>query len=434
MPQKRVLIITYYWPPSGGSGVQRWLKFVKYLPQFGWTPVVYTPRNPSFALRDESLSREIPPGTEVVREPIWEPHDIFFWFSKRFRNSPPSGHLASAGDHSVFQRLISWIRGNLFIPDARRYWIKPSVRFLSHYLTEHPVDVIISTGPPHSMHLIALRLANRSGIPWLADFRDPWTTLNAYHELKLSGWSDRRHHALEKEVLTQASVVTVVGKSMKTEFDGKRNGKTIVLTNGYDDEDFSLVPTGPLDREFTFLHAGSFVPRRNPIALWAALAELKEENHPMLADFRLNLTGQVDAVIKEALGKAGLLEYCTLTPYLPHAEVVRQLRAAQVLLLPIDDFEGSKMILTGKLFEYLAAKRPILCIGPPTGDAADLLRETGSGVTCDFRDAAGIKEQLKILYDHYKNGSLSVSGSSTEQYSRRALTEKLAHELNSMTS
>lgn len=198
--EKRVLIISYYWPPTGGSGVQRWVKFAKYLPSEGWQPVIYTPLNPEAITVDESLISEIPPEVEVIKRKIFEPYNIYRALTGKKGRTAQSGEVnpINSQKKSFTQKVSMWIRGNMFIPDPRCFWIGPSVRFLKKYLKEHPVDVIVSTGPPHSMHLIARKVARSTGIPWVADFRDPWTKMFYFKHLALSPWAERKHARLEK--------------------------------------------------------------------------------------------------------------------------------------------------------------------------------------------------------------------------------------------
>ncbi|NTW26696.1 MAG: glycosyltransferase family 4 protein, partial [Lentimicrobium sp.] len=188
--RRRVLIISYYWPPSGGAGVQRWLKFVKYLRESGWEPVVYVPENPEYPAIDESLAKDIPDGIEIIKTPIWEPYSFYkklIGAGKGERIN--AGFLSEKKRPGLTEQFSIWLRGNFFIPDARKFWIRPSISFLTRYLEKHPVDAIVSTGPPHSMHMIALGVKKRTGLPWLADFRDPWTNIDFYHELMLTTWA-----------------------------------------------------------------------------------------------------------------------------------------------------------------------------------------------------------------------------------------------------
>jgi glycosyltransferase involved in cell wall biosynthesis len=430
----KVLIITYYWPPGGGAGVQRWLKFVKYLPGYGWQPVVYTPENGEMPVADASLEKDIPQGTEVIRKPIWEPYNAYKKFIGAAKHEKiNTGFLTERKKPGLAEKISVWLRGNLFIPDARCYWIRPSVKFLLAYLREYPVEAIVSTGPPHSMHLIALEVSKKTGIPWLADFRDPWTRIDYYKDLMLTGWADRKHHRLEQAVVKGATRVVVVGNTMKQEFEADHGRGVDVITNGYDDSDVSA-RTVAREEKFVLAHVGTLVRSRNPSALWQSLASLTASDPGFAASLQIRLTGKVDIAVKDSIEKAGLQRYVTYIDYLPHDQVIAEQQRASVLLLILNDTPNARGILTGKLFEYLAARRPILCIGPTDGDAAAIIRETQSGKTCNFTDIKGISEAISASFTQFKSGSLLQSGSGVEKYSRKALTGKLVNILNDMTS
>ena len=239
---KKVLIITYYWPPSGGAGVQRWLKFVKYMRQFGWEPVVYTAENPEIPVVDTSLEKEIPEGITVLKIPIWEPYSIYKKFIGRKKEDKiNASFLSETKKAGLTEKISVWIRGNFFIPDARRFWIKPSIKFLETYLSENKIDYVISSGPPHSMHLIALGLKRKFPLlKWLADFRDPWTNIDFYEKLMLTPMADKKHHRLELSVIKSADCVLSIGSSMSEEFKemykasgGINFSKFKVITNGF---------------------------------------------------------------------------------------------------------------------------------------------------------------------------------------------------------
>ncbi len=430
---KKVLIITYYWPPSGGIAVQRTLKFVKYLQEFGWTPIVYTVSNGEYPELDPSLARQVPGAVVVLRRPIWEPYQLYKFFTgKKSKSKVNRSNLRSKDKGSITERFSFWIRGNLFIPDTRRFWIRPSIKFLRKYLQEEKVDVIISTGPPHSTHMIAMEVSRALGIPWLADFRDPWTTMDYYRDLMLSPLADRQHHALERKVLQQANVVTVVGDFIKKEFDEKGARRVSVISNGFDETDFITAGNVSLDKDFTIAHTGSFFHRRNPSSLWKAIAALKAEGHPSGQQIRIKLVGRVDPSVLKSIQENGLEENLLLLAQMPYEQVIVHMKTAQVLLLPIDDFEGSKWVLTGKLYEYLAAGRPILCIGPTDGDASRVITETQAGSIFDFSDVKGIKNQLIKMYEQYSKGTLMIKGIGIEKYSRKELTRQLAAELDKL--
>ena len=429
---KRVLIITYYWPPSGGSGVQRWLKMSKYLPENGWQPVIYTAENAEYPVEDPSLEKDVCPEAEVIRRPILEPYSFYKQFlGIKKEQKVKAGFIDETGKQKGWKgNLSSWIRGNFFIPDARCWWIKPSVRFLKAYLKEHPVDAIVSTGPPHSMHLIALKLKEATGLPWIADFRDPWTEIDYYGDLHLNKHSDRKHHRLEHEVLTKADKVVVVGWDMAKGMDRLGAKEVSVIPNGYDWEIQANNNPATLSSDFTLTHIGIISPNRNEHQLWQALGELKSTDAHFASKLRIRLIGQVDQSVVHSLEACDLKDNTEIIPYIPHDQIQEQQTTSQVLLLLINNTPNAKGILTGKLFEYIAAGRPILCIGPEDGDAARIINETHSGTTVGFTNKEKMKQVIMDYYGHYSTAGLpNNTNTSVEKYSRKALTDEFAKTL-----
>jgi len=420
---KKALIITYYWPPSGGAGVQRWLKFVKYFREFGWEPIVYTPENPESPDLDPSLEKDIPQGTQVIRQPIWEPYTFYKRFlGQKKEDKIQAAFLSEKKKNPFTEKIAVWVRGNLFIPDARKFFIKPSVRFLLKFLEKHPVDLVISTGPPHSMHLIALKLAEITSLPWLADFRDPWTGIDFYKDLRLTSWADAKHHQLETEVLKKASTVTVISPSMADEFRVIFHRDYEVITNGFDETNGTNISLLSMDRRFSIAHIGTLTPSRNPVALWKALNELVNENDDFRKDLEIKLVGKVDHMVISSLESHGLKEYIKRQDYLPHGKVLHVQQSSQVLLLLINNTPNAKSIMTGKLFEYLASKRPVICIGPVDGDAASILHQTNGGRISGFEDNPSAKLNILEYYRLFKQGKLTVDSKEIEKFSRKNLT------------
>lgn len=426
---KRVLIITYYWPPSGGSGVQRWLKMSKYLPEYGWQPVIYTPEEGEYPILDASLEKDVAPEAEIIRRPIVEPYTLYKKFlGIKKSESVKVGFIKENRKKLGWKENFSrWIRGNCFIPDARRWWVKPSVNYLKSYLKVHPVDAIVSTGPPHSMHLIAMKLKEATGIHWIADFRDPWTEIDYYGDLRLTRWADRKHHRLEYEVLTKADKVVTIGWDCAKSLGRLGNRNVCVIPNGFDWEVDAKPKEILLSQEFTLTHLGIVTPSRNAPQLWAALKELKEEDETFGKKLKISLVGQIDQSVLENLNAVGLKENTEIVPYIPHEQIQQAQGASQVLLLLVNNTPNAKGILTGKIFEYLASGRPILCIGPEDGDAAHILSETKAGVTVSFEDKEKMKEVVKVLYHKYLEKALPFNNSKEiEKYSRKAQAEEYA--------
>ena len=433
---KRVLIITYYWPPSGGSGVQRWLKMSKYLPENGWQPVIYTAENAEYPVEDPSLGKDVCPEAEVIRRPIMEPYSFYKKFlGIKKEQKVKASFIDETGKQKGWkERFSAWIRGNFFIPDARCWWVKPSVRYLKHYLKEHPVDAIISTGPPHSMHLIAMKLKDALDIPWIADFRDPWTEIDYYDDLHLTRWADRKHHRLEYEVLTKADeVVTVAPDGAKRL--GRLGGRDVkVVYNGFDRDDDAQTTVIPPDT-FTITYLGVLSKIQNPNNLWQALCEFVKENEEFNKNLKINLIGQIDNSVIKSIEKQGLSGHVTMSSYIPHDQVSAVHRTSTLLLLLLmpDSEPRAKGLLTGKLFEYMASGRPILCIGPEDGDAARILNETHAGTTVRFEDKSRMKEVLLNYYQQNKETRFHDNNTSCiEKYSRKALTIEYAVLLNKL--
>jgi glycosyltransferase involved in cell wall biosynthesis len=430
---RKVLIITYYWPPSGGAGVQRWLKFSKYLREFDWEPVIYTPDNPEAPAIDNSLEKDIPEGISILKRPITEPYSVY----KRFVGMKPgekvnAGFLQEKEKPGMAEGFAVWLRGNFFIPDARRFWIRPSVKFLKGYLLDNPVDAIVSTGPPHSMHLIALKIHKKLNIPWLADFRDPWTGIDFYHQLKLTSLADRIHHKLEKKVLVSATAVTVVSQDMMDEFNGIVKRKYNLVTNGYDEQDISPVPQNQLDTKFSISHIGSINTSRNPVGLWKVLSEMTKEKAEFAKVLQIKLVGKVDIGVLKSIEENGLTQYLSRIEYMPHQEVMHEIQKSQVLLLLINNTPNAKGILTGKIFEYLGSGRPILSIGPEDGEAAVMLSDSEAGQTAGYENDQGMRRILTEYFIKFSGQRLESNTGNRLKYSRKVLTQEIAKILDKM--
>ena len=417
---QKILVITYYWPPAGGPGVQRWLKFVKYLPEFGFEPVVYVPENPNYPIYDEQLSSEISGGVRVIKQPIREPYRWASLLSKNKTKSISSG-IISERDPSFTERILLWIRGNFFIPDARKSWVAPSIQFLSRFIQKEKIQTVITTGPPHSLHLIGLGLQQNIDIKWVADFRDPWTSIGYHKNLRLTKKSREKHKALEKQVLTTADKIVVTSPTTQKEFEQITNKPIEVITNGFDEE-LSAVS---LDENFTISHLGSLLTGRNPISLWEALHELVDEYPKFAEHLRIQLAGVVGEEVLASLEEFELKSYVTQLGYLSHDRVVEVQQKSQVLLLLEIDSEETKGIIPGKLFEYLNANRPILGIGPNGWDVTSIINETQSGTVCMHGEKERLKRVLLDWHSQYERDSLIVNSRNVDKFHRKALTASL---------
>lgn len=420
---KKVLIISYYWPPAGGPGVQRWLKFVKYLPDFDIQPIVYIPENPTYPILDHSFINDLPKNIIILRQKIIEPYAWASIFSKKSTKGISSGIIPAQKKQSLVQKAMLWIRGNIFIPDARVLWVKPSVNYLLKYIQENNIETIITTGPPHSLHLIGSKLKAKLNIKWIADFRDPWTTIGYHKALKLSNFAIKKHKKLEHEVLTSADTIIVTSPTTKSEFEMLTSKPIEVITNGYDVENTLKVI---LDEKFTLAHIGSFLSDRNPKILWEVLQELNHEIEGFKQNLQLKLIGKVSQEIINTILEFNLNEFTTVLGYISHTEAVEHQRKSQVLLLVEIDSEETKSIIPGKLFEYMVSGRPIIGIGPEGSDFESIISETNTGIFCNYTEKEKLKLKILAYYNLYLNKNLKINAIGLEKYSRKNLTQKLS--------
>ncbi|MBP9998808.1 MAG: glycosyltransferase [Bacteroidales bacterium] len=420
---KRVLVISYYWPPTGGSGVQRWVKFVKYLPQMGWEPVVYTPENPEQLAVDESLLKDIPEGIEVLKTRIFEPYEAYRTLTGKKKGGGEVNPL-NAGRKSLMQRLAVAARGNLFIPDPRIGWVRPSVRFLRKYLAEHPVDVIVTTGPPQSVHLIGRGLKRATGVRWIADFRDPWTDMFYFKHMGLSRWAERRHHRLEQSVLDEADAIISVTPLVQKDFQAKTSTPVHMITNGFDRDDFPSLSYSPGEK-FSIVHTGLFAADGNPLALWKVLADKCAADGAFADALQIRLAGKTDAAIVEAIRAAGLGDKLVNLGYLPHSEIVKEQCRASVLILPLRQEPEYLKVLPGKIFEYLASGRPVLGIGQEEGAAAAVLADASAGQMYDWDREDAMASFIDRQWQARLSGQDGAVCGDIEKYSRKELTRRL---------
>ncbi|TDN87876.1 hypothetical protein DET49_1102 [Salegentibacter sp. 24] len=423
---EKVLIITYYWPPAGGPGVQRWLKFVKYLQDFEIEPVIYIPENPSYPMLDPSFENEIPSGITILKKPIFEPYQLARIFSHRQTNTISKGIIAAEENQSFLQKSLLFIRGNLFIPDARKYWVKPSVKFLKNYLEEEGIKKIITTGPPHSLHLIGLKLKQELDLKWIADFRDPWTRIGYHKKLKLTKISEQKHLNLEREVLNSADQIITTSFTTKTEFSEKTKNPIMVITNGFDNDE-NTAENIELDKMFSISHIGSLLSERNPENLWSAIAELMKENSAFAQDLVLNLTGTISEEVIASIKSVGLGGKLHLQGYVSHEQAITLQRKSRLLLLIEIDREETQGIIPGKLFEYLMVRRPILAIGPGKWDVQKILNQTGAGECFLYSEKERLKSTILAYYRKFKNEADNFTTGAIEPYHRKNLTKKLAN-------
>ena len=431
MSEKKVLIVTYYWPPSGGSGVQRWLKFVKYLPQFGVTPFVFTPENPSFDLRDESLLKDVPAEAEVIRFPIWEPYDVFYRVGGAFgqkRNNPAD--VVSNQKGGVFKNVATWMRGNLLIPDPRVFWVKPAVRFLQDFIRDNEIDTIITTGPPHSVHLIGYRLKKKNPqLRWMADFRDPWSDWGFLDTLKVGKLGRGMHKRMESNVLKTADIITTVTPFYVKRFELLSGRNVHLLTNGYDESDFSeLAPTRT--SKFIIRHVGIVNEKCDPRPFMRALKAVAASDPGFRADVIVDFTGEINLEFRTFVESDPVLRDMTVfTPTVPHKKIIDLYNHSSLLLLILEGYKDAEGYMPGKLFEYLATGLPILGVGPEGGDASQLLRSAGLGQMIPGSGMEKIKDSCLRFFSEWKSQKMVPVKTRSTPYSREHLTQRLVSDI-----
>ncbi|MPS65607.1 MAG: glycosyl transferase family 1 [Chryseobacterium sp.] len=448
MEQKKILIITYYWPPAGGPGVQRWLKFAKYLPDFGWKPIIYTPENPSYPLLDESLLKDVPENIEIVKTRIWEPYQLAEKLNKSNKKFK-AGQFDVGKNQSWKSKLSIWVRGNFFIPDARVFWVKPSVQFLEKYLKENKIDVVATSGPPHSLHLIGLNLKKKlPHLKWIADFRDPWTEISYYKHLKLTKSSDQKHRQLENQVFKNANITLATSYTDAENF--RKNGANAVcITNGFDVElnvkslhrkdAQSSIESSTVQQlnnltssqltgttQFTLSYIGVLEQLRNPENLWKALDDLVAANSDFAKNFSLKFVGRIDDKILQEIENSNLKNHILNLGYLSHDNAIHEMQSSDILLITNFPNESSRGIIPGKIFEYLATGKQIISFGPDDADVSTILNETKAGKHFSYDDSESIKSFILEKFDLWKSGNLAENTQNIEQFSRKNLTKKLA--------
>jgi glycosyltransferase involved in cell wall biosynthesis len=420
----KVLIVTYYWPPSGGAGVQRWLKFSKYLPEFGWEPVILTvdPDCAAYPVTDFSLTLDLPDSVKVFKTPATN----YFSIYKKDKSKIPSAGFANNTDNSLKGKLLRFVRGNFFLPDPRRGWNRYAFKKACELIESEGIRHIITTSPPHSTQLIGLKLKKRySFIKWIADLRDPWTDIYYYKEFYPTLISRAIDLRYEEGVLKKADKILTVGASLKTLFSTKIPGlerKTEVITNGYDESDFKEVPK-IIPERFTITYVGTLSDIYPIEGLISALKYFQTEGK----DFILRFVGTVSEKTKKLLLSEIPEKSLEFLPYVIHSEAIKYMMGSSLLVLIIPLHKSNNSIITGKIFEYIASSVPILCLGPVSGDAAQIIKSASGGETINYFDSESI---FNFLIDPAIKQS-QIHKDEKLKYSRKELTSKVSEILNS---
>ncbi|VAX16056.1 TPR/glycosyl transferase domain protein [hydrothermal vent metagenome] len=428
---KKVLIITYYWPPAGGAGVQRALKFVKYLPQFGWEPIVLTVENPDSPTEDLSLLGDIPKECKVYKTRSFEPFDIYKKFmGKKSDEKIPGDILLQTGNVSLKDKLAKWVRVNLFIPDAKIGWKKYAVKKGVEIIEDENIDLIFTTSPPQTTALIGRKLSKLTGVKWVADFRDPWMEIVYYQNLNRSRITKTIDSSLESKVMNDANTIVTISEDMSRLLKEKAKSQNIVvIPNGFDETDFDPVEFTKNDK-FTIAYTGSMSKDRVPYPFINALKKMIYGDG--IRNIQMKFAGKFCPEFYEAIKNENLTEFFIIQDFVPHKESTKILQSANALLLVIDNVPNNKGFLTGKLFEYMGCRKPIFAIGPVDGDANRIIKETDCGTMIDYADNEGAYKSLRMMYNSWENDSIDYKFN-VEGFSREHLTKKLTEIFEEIT-
>ena len=427
---RNVLVISYYWPPAGGPGALRVLNFCRFLPRFGWNPIVLTVKDGEYPYTDNSLTDNVPPGIHVYRTKSRNPFAAYRRFTGKRNGAPiPVGMLAD-GEKRGREKIAAWIRAQFFIPDARIGWFLSSVAKVSRIIKNEKIDLVFTSSPPHSLQLFGLYIRKISMLPWIADLRDPWTGIRYYQNIKRAYLTRKGDEFLERAVLRSADHVVTIGRSLAAQFtDLKKStpGKNsiTVIPNGFDEAQFG----GPAKRtkKFRIAYTGNMSALQNPSELWRSLSDLANKNTDFKKNISLHFTGRIHTSILNSLTEYGLGELTHTRGYVPHHESIEEIKNASLLLVIVPRVENNRCIVTGKIFEYIGSGKPVLVIGPVDGEAAEIIGKVSNGAVCDYEDTEGCSLFIENIYSAWKKKKLPESEPEERRlYSRETLTAKLA--------
>ena len=428
---KRVLIISYYWPPAGGISVIRPLKLAKYLKIQGWIPIICTAKNPHYPFEDNTSINIIEEGPEVLKVPIFEPYGIYKVLTSQ-NKSALADVIQNAPKHSLLHQISVWIRGNFFIPDARCFWIGPVIKKISAYILENQVDAIITTGPPHSVNRIGALLKKKFNLPWIADFQDPWTQVDYYKHFKITSWAHARHRKMENEVFAHADLITIVSDSWKVDLQQIGAKKVEVIPLGFDPDDFKS--SSILDQFFSMTHLGLLGEDRNPETLLYVIKAICEENSDFANYFRLNLVGKVNSKLSDLVASLNLKSNVFFIGQVSRKLALQYMQKSQLLLLLLNKAENVSGRIPGKIFEYMGAKRPVISLGPVGTDVSIIISKSRLGQNIPYDNFELLKEYMLESFALFRSSGLHVDDQLLKSYSHEEVSATFVYHLNQIST
>ena len=432
-----ILLVVFYWPPAGGVSSQRWLKMTKYLAAAGHKVTVIAGTENLFPIIDDSLAIQVPDTIEVHRVNMWDPRFIYSWLSKnskkrRGAEKEKIDAMLHLKNRSWKQQLMLWIRANFFIPDARAPWIRPAFKKAVQIIKKDDFDFVVSSGPPHSVHIVARKIKKQFRIKWISDFRDPWMDIGYLDKMPMTKWADLKHRRLERAVVRESDGVVLVSDHWKEKYDEFKPNHSMVIYNGFDSPDFGDIEV-TVPATFTIGYVGRIDLDRHVPILWDAIEEIRMEDEAFQNDFHFKFVGPIDTAVKDDIDGRSIKSEITYIPFVSHHEALQHMVDSTVLLLVINQHEeNAKGRMTSKIFEYLAARRPILMLGPKSSDPAKLLMKTQGGLVAPSNDKHLIKEAIRRLYQDFKNGRYQPNSVNLQSYSRSKLTEQFIEFMHQM--
>ena len=420
---KKVLIISYYRPPAGGPGVQRVLKFAKYLPRFGWQPIVLTVEGGEYPAFDLSMEKEIPQSCKVYRVRAFEPGRLYRQFVGLKKGDKIPVAVLTEKKPGWKKRFANWVRLNLFLPDAKILWKYRAVQEGKRIIAREKPNVLFSSSPPPTVHLIAKALARHAGLKWVADFRDPWTNIYHYSELNKSQLAKKMDQHLEYSVLKNATKITFVNQGF---FNYSEQSNMHLLPNGFDPEDVDDHSENDSNDKFTIRYVGSLKPRQYVDSFFTVLKNLSLEKK-FFRTIRLEFIGNVYPEVRQAIADKNISLEINFLGYLEHDKALKYVMHADLLLLVIGPSAIADKLFSGKIFEYIMARKPILAYGPIHGAASVLLSSTHTGKMYDYKDYEGPENYIVEHYNRWqsKDAYSDYDQKEIAKYDRKILTQKL---------